>query len=212
MLPQRRVRRQRRGGRLPGMTETTLQTIGTTALRVGVGATLVTHGVQKLFGWLGGYGPDGTGQFFESIGFRPGKASAVAAGLAEAGGGTLLALGLATPAAGAAVAGNMAVAASTHTDNGWFVTSGGMEYPVVLGLLGATFATTGPGPISLDRLLGDRLDQPWMRLVALAAVPPVVAAVLLRRRTALADAAARGGGGADEQDERGAGTAPGASS
>lgn len=193
------------------MTET-LTTIGTTALRVGVGATLIAHGTQKLFGWFGGYGPTGTGQFLESIGFAPGKPSAIAAGLAEAGGGALLALGLATPAAGAAVAGNMAVAASTHTDNGFFVTSGGLEYPAVLGLIGASFAATGAGPLSLDQALGGRLDQPWMRLVALASVPPVVAVMVLRRRTALADAAARGAVGGDPGDERSAGTAPGASS
>jgi putative oxidoreductase len=196
------------------MAETTLNTIGTTALRVGVGATLIAHGTQKLFGWFGGYGPTGTGQFFESIGFKPGKPSAIAAGLGEAGGGALLVLGLATPAAGAAVAGNMVVAATTHVDNGFFVTSGGFEYPAVLGLIGASFAATGAGPFSLDAALGGRLDQPWMRVVALAAVLPVVGVVVLRRRTALADAAARGGAGGSggAGDERAAGTAPGASS
>lgn len=173
------------------MSDSTLRTIGVTALRVGFGATLVTHGVQKLFGWLGGYGPDGTGQFFESIGFKPGRPSAIAAGAAEAGGGALLVLGLATPAAGAAVAGNMAVASSVHTQNGWFSTAGGMEYPVVLSLLGASFAATGAGPLSLDAALAGRLDRPWMRLVGLAAVPPVVAVVLARRRAALADASTR---------------------
>lgn len=194
------------------MTDT-LTTIGTTALRVGVGATLIAHGTQKLFGWFGGYGPAGTGQFLESIGFRPGKASAIAAGVGEAGGGALLALGLATPAAGAAIAGNMAVAASTHTDNGFFVTSGGIEYPAVLSLIGASYAATGAGPLSLDAALGGRLDRPWMRVAALASVVPVVAVMVLRRRTALADAAARGGGdGGDGGGERAAGTAPGASS
>ena len=171
------------------MSETTLRTIGVTALRVGFGATLITHGVQKLFGWLGGYGPDGTGQFFESIGFRPGRQSAIASGVAEAGGGALLVLGLATPAAGAAAAGNLAVAATTHRENGWFATDGGLEYPAVLGLLGASFAATGAGPLSLDHALGNRLDRPWMRLVGLGAVPAVVAVVLARRRAALADAA-----------------------
>lgn len=172
------------------MSEITLQTIGTTALRVGLGTTLATHGVQKLFGWLGGYGPDGTGQFFDSIGFRPGRASAVAAGLGEAGGGVLLALGLATPAAGAAVAGNMAVAASTHLEHGWFATDGGLEYPALLALLGTSFVATGAGPLSLDRALGGALDRPWMRYVALASIVPVVAAVLLRQRAALASAPA----------------------
>ena len=56
---------------------------------------------------------------------------------------------------------------------------------------------------------GGRLDQPWMRLVALASVLPVVGVVVLRRRTALADAKARGAVGGDSVDERAAGTAPG---
>ena len=85
------------------MSESTLRTIGVTALRVGFGATLITHGVQKLFGWLGGYGPDGTGQFFESIGFKPGRQSAIASGAAEAGGGALLVLRLPLELGGAGV-------------------------------------------------------------------------------------------------------------
>lgn len=86
---------------------------------------LAAHGAQKLLGWLGGGGIDGTGTFMESIGFRPGKASAIASGSAELGGGLLFALGLATPAAGAAVAGGMGGAVSVHRPNGFFATAGG---------------------------------------------------------------------------------------
>ena len=83
------------------------------ALRVGVGGALAAHGAQKLFGWFGGYGVSGTGQWMDSLGFAgPGKRNATLAGVAEFGGGTLLALGLATGPAGAAVAGNMIVAGS----------------------------------------------------------------------------------------------------
>ena len=70
--------------------------LGRLLLRVTVGSIFVEHGTQKLFGWFGGHGLDGSGQFFESIGLRPGRRNAMAAGVAEAGGGTLLALGLAT--------------------------------------------------------------------------------------------------------------------
>ena len=61
-------------------------------LRVVFGALLIGHGTQKLFGWFGGHGLEGTGAFFHSLGFRPGKQMAVVAGASEAGGGLLLAV------------------------------------------------------------------------------------------------------------------------
>ena len=70
--------------------------IGFLLLRLTVGLTLAAHGSQKLFGWFGGYGLDGTGQFFEALGFRPGRRHALMAGLVEFGGGLLLALGFLT--------------------------------------------------------------------------------------------------------------------
>src|SRR5207247_3526425 len=70
---------------------------GLLLLRVFVGAALFGHGTQKLFGWWGGYGPQGTGGFLAQQGYRNAVALAVVAGLCEAVGGTLLALGLATP-------------------------------------------------------------------------------------------------------------------
>jgi putative oxidoreductase len=169
---------------------TSARDVGLLAIRVGVGGTLFAHGAQKLFGWFGGGGLDGTATMFDSIGFTPGKANAVAAGLGEAGGGALLALGLATPAAGAAVAGTMAVAASMHADNGFFAQGGGLEYPAVLGLVAGALALTGPGTLSLDSATGHNLNRSWMRTLALAAIPPAVTATILRRRQALKAAAA----------------------
>src|SRR6058998_923056 len=77
--------------------------IGLLLLRLAVGLTLAAHGAQKLFGWFGGYSLDVVGQFLEGIGFRPGRRHALMAGLAEFGGGLLLALGFLT-ALGAALA------------------------------------------------------------------------------------------------------------
>src|SRR5947207_9951512 len=119
--------------------------LGLLLIRVGVGATVAAHGAQKLFGWFGGGGIEGTAGMFEKGGFRPAREHALAAGLTEAGSGALLALGLATPAAGAAMAGNMAVAADLHRPAGFFVTKGGFEYPMVLSIAGAGFALAGPG-------------------------------------------------------------------
>src|SRR4051812_50173552 len=58
-------------------------------LRVLIGVLFVGHGTQKLFGWFGGHGPEGTGGFFESMGIRPGRAHATMAGLGGVGGGVL---------------------------------------------------------------------------------------------------------------------------
>ncbi|MET1008408.1 MAG: DoxX family protein [Propionibacteriaceae bacterium] len=144
--------------------------IGKLALRLGVGGALAAHGSQKLFGWFGGYGPDGTGQWMDSLGFAgSGKRNAILAGLGEFGGGTLLALGLATGPAGAAVAGTMTVAGSTHVPNGFFNTGGGYELPATFGLVGTSLALGGPGKYSLDHVLGHRLNRKWMAVAGLVA-------------------------------------------
>ena len=168
--------------------------IGLLALRAAVGGTLFAHGAQKLLGWFGGHGLDGTGAFFESIGFRPGKSHAIAAGLGEAGGGGLLVAGLATGPAGAAAAGTMCVAASTHEENGFFAQQGGFELPVVLGASAAGLALTGPGSLSLDTLTRYKLNRPWMRILAFLVVLPVAQRVIASRRAAL------GAGATPDQD------------
>ncbi len=153
-------------------------------VRVGVGAVCVAHGAQKLFGCFGGYGIKGTGGWFESVGFVPGERNAIASGVAEAGGGALLALGLASGPAGAAVAGNMAVASSTHT--GFFNTGGGYELPATFALVGAAVAAGGPGRYSLDALTGDALNRPWMRAFALASAAAAASFLISERAKVLA--------------------------
>ena len=66
---------------------------GRLLLRTVIGGLFIGHGTQKLFGWFGGGGLDATGQGFEAIGLAPGRRNALIAGLAESGGGALLALG-----------------------------------------------------------------------------------------------------------------------
>src|SRR5512135_1192075 len=107
--------------------------IGLLVLRLVVGLTMAAHGGQKLFGWFGGYGLSGTGGFLESLGFRPGRVHAALAGLAELGGGLLLALGLLTPLGSALVLAVMVVAVgSVHLPKGFFVSDGGAEYNLVI--------------------------------------------------------------------------------
>ncbi len=76
------------------MNKATLQQIfstnagfGALALRVPVGIIFAAHGAQKLFGWFGGYGLEGTGGWMESIGLAPGVLMAFLAGAAEFFGG-----------------------------------------------------------------------------------------------------------------------------
>jgi putative oxidoreductase len=124
-------------------------------LRLVIGLTMAAHGTQKLFGWFGGYGLAGTGGFMEKLGFVPGRRAALSAGLAEALGGLLLALGLVTPLAAAAIIAVMTVAVVTvHISKGFFVTGGGYEYNLVLAAVALSLALLGPGAWSLDALLG----------------------------------------------------------
>jgi putative oxidoreductase len=168
--------------------------LGLLALRLGTGGVLLAHGTQKLFGWFGGGGLDGTAAGMERMGFRPGRPSALAAGLGEAGGGALLALGLATPVAGAAAAGTMAGAVSVSRPNGFFVQGGGYEYPAFLGLTAAGLGLSGPGRYSLDHLTRHRLDRTVYVLLAFTA-SAAAATVIVSRRVTPAPSAAGGGGG-----------------
>jgi putative oxidoreductase len=168
------------------MTKRWQQNAGLLALRAGIGGVLVAHGVQKLFGWLGGQGLEGTGAAFEQMGFAPGRQSALAAGMGETGGGLLIALGLATPVAGSAAVGTMIPAATVHAPSGFFATGGGYEYPALLGVSAAALTLTGPGDWSLDALLGHRLNQPWLAALALLASSAASLGIVQRRRRVLA--------------------------
>jgi len=142
--------------------------IGKLLLRATVGGYFVAHGLQKLTGSFGGDGPEGTGEFFESVGLRPGRESALLAGAAETGGGALLTLGLLTPAASGALAGVMTNAIRhVHAKNGLWVTDGGVEYPAVVLAVLAALAESGPGPLSLDAKLGTEFNGPVVMSLAL---------------------------------------------
>ena len=138
--------------------------------RVVLGGLFFGHGAQKLFGWFGGFCPDGTGGWLESLGVKPGKQNAMAAGASEMGGGALLAAGLATPAAAAAIIGVMATAIRTvHQPNGPWVTENGWEYPAVIIATVLAITEAGPGPVSLDAALGSEHSGTGWALAALVA-------------------------------------------
>jgi|SRR5690348_6531410 putative oxidoreductase len=144
--------------------------LGLLVLRVVLGLIFAAHGSQKLFGWFGGYGLAGTGGFMETLGFRPGKAFATAASLAEFVGGLLLALGFLGPVGPALMISVMVVAMMTvHRKNKFFVTTNGIEHPLVFTTIAVGLALTGPGRYSLDAALGStRFETPgitWIILI-----------------------------------------------
>ena len=151
--------------------------------RTTIGLLFVGHGTQKLLGWFGGGGPEGTAKFFEQVGLRPGRRHALAAGGAEAGGGLAFAMGAATPLAAAALSGVMITAIKTvHWEKGIWTSAGGYEYNLVL--LVAVFGLTenGPGDWSIDGLLGRKRWGTVWALAALAAGAAGSAAMLAAAR------------------------------
>lgn len=144
--------------------------LGTLAVRGALGPLFVGHGTQKLFGWFDGHGLDATAGGFESMGLRPGKRHAIAAGAAEALGGALLTLGAATPLAATLITGTMVTAIrKVHASNGPWVTGGGWEYNAVIIAAMAAVAESGPGKPSVDQRLLPRFKGPLWAAAAIGA-------------------------------------------
>jgi putative oxidoreductase len=144
--------------------------IGKLVTRLVIGGLFVGHGTQKLFGWFDGPGLDDTAQAFESMGLRPGRRHALAAGAAETAGGVMVAAGFMTPAAVSVLSGVMLTAVrKVHLKNGPWVTKGGYEYNLVLLAALMALADGGPGSPSLDSGLGIEKHGAGWALAALAA-------------------------------------------
>jgi putative oxidoreductase len=144
--------------------------IGALVMRGLIGGLFVGHGTQKLFGWFGGPGLEGASGMMEKLGMRPARRHALLAGAAEAGGGTLLALGAMTPLATMMLTGSMTTAIrKVHGANGPWVTGGGWEYNAVLVAAVTALAEHGPGRPSVDAVRFPRMHGPAWALASLAA-------------------------------------------
>ena len=125
---------------------------GPLALRVLVGIIFAAHGAQKLFGWFGGFGLDGTGEYFATVGLTPGYLMALLAGVAEFFGGLALVAGFLVRPAAAALAFAMLIAiVAVHWSSGFFAASGGYEYALALLAASVALVFSGAGRFSVDR-------------------------------------------------------------
>jgi putative oxidoreductase len=155
-------------------------------LRIVVGLGFAAHGAQKLFGWFGGHGIDGTAGFFDQIGLRPARAHAYAAGVTEFAGGLLIAVGLGVPFAAAALIAVMTAAILTvHLSNGFFAADNGYEYNLELAAAVFALAGVGAGEWALDAAFGlDLAGTAWALGALAAGILGGVAAVLSGRMLA----------------------------
>lgn len=129
--------------------------IGLLLIRIVIGSLLAGHGAGKLFGWYGGFGLDGTAEYFESLGYRRGRVMAILAGLTEGTAGLAFAAGFLTPLAAAGLIGIMINASvAAHGAQGLWAENEGYEYPLVLAVVAAAVALMGAGSVSVDAAIG----------------------------------------------------------
>jgi len=139
---------------------TTKLGLDTLPVRLGAGIIFTAHGAQKLFGWFGGYGLEGTAGWMESIGLAPGTLMAAAAGSAEFFGGLLLIAGLLVRPTAFVLAMTMLVAIITvHVQNGLFMSNNGYEFALALLAISVGLAVRGAGSMSIDNLIQKKLSN-----------------------------------------------------
>ena len=110
-------------------------------LRIVVGFTFCSHGLQKLFGMFGGLGGHRV-SLFSQLGL---------AGILEAFGGLLILLGLFTVPVAFILCGEMAVAYfQGHFPRGLLPIRNGGELAVLYCFIFLYLFSAGPGPASLD--------------------------------------------------------------
>jgi putative oxidoreductase len=129
-------------------------------LRAAVGLALVPHGLRNTFGFFPNTGVralnlSALAQQLDQTGYRPGKLWAPTISLTQLVGGPLLALGLFTRPVAAVVLVFLLVTNVERWRVGrYFWNQLGMEYTLMWTIGTFYILIHGPGPYSLDRILG----------------------------------------------------------
>lgn len=126
-------------------------------LRIVLGAILIPHGCQKLFGWFGGMGFVRFSALFDQLGYKPGVFWVVVVGLTELAGGIMLILGLFTRFAAAGVVIFMVNAIWFTSAKGFFWTAGGSEFSILILAVALVFLVRGGGEFSIDSKMSKEL-------------------------------------------------------
>jgi putative oxidoreductase len=129
-------------------------------VRVVLGIIFFAHGAQKVFGWFGGHGLQGTIGYFQKA-LRITPALTVLAAFTECFGGLAVLVGFLARLAALGLAVNMLVAiAKVHWPNGFFLNwsleaGKGHGFEMNLALIGMALAVLvgGAGVLSVDRLI-----------------------------------------------------------
>lgn len=131
-----------------------IRSTAVTLLRIAAGLAYFSHGAQKLFGWFGGFGPDGgTAELMSRFG---------AAGVIEVVAGILLIAGLFTRISAFVASGQMAVTYFwmhwARSDEMWWWDNRG-ELPLLYCFIWLFFAAWGAGAFSLDGWLQRKRER-----------------------------------------------------
>ena len=144
--------------------------LGKLILRGAIGSVFIAHGLQKLTGEFGGSGLEGTEKMMAATRMYPVRRNALAVALGETFAGVGILLGAATPLAAFAAIATMSTAVrKAHLKNGFFNTNRGYEFNLTLAAGAAALAIDGPGPISVDALIGKSRWGAFCGLLAIGA-------------------------------------------
>ncbi|MBW0434219.1 hypothetical protein DLM76_19230 [Leptospira yasudae] len=133
-----------------------------TCLRITLGVVMLPHGLQKLFGWFGGFGFGATMNFFSSQGIPSLVAFLVI--VAESFGALGLILGFCTKLSAFGIALTMIGAAFFVREHGffmnWFGSQGGegFEYHILAIGIAVALLFEGGGAFSIDALIAEKFE------------------------------------------------------